>query len=327
MSVSSPMSIACLAGRDLVGDGLMKLPFVHALRQAYPDARITWIATLGGSVYKGLLAPLVKGCIDEVIENAGIYGRLAELSKPLLAGRHFDLLIDTQRRVKVSLVHRHIRHDRFISGALGGLLCQPPAFSLMRGQDRLLDRLMALLAVAVGEKVPPAEVPVALGEFMPLAASLLPGPVSRYVGFAPGAGIRKKCWPLGQFISVAKKLQERGYQPVFFLGPAEREWQETVENALPGVQLPLPEESSPLLTIALAQRCVAALANDSGCGHMLALGGTRLLTLFGPSNYRRYRPYCRNDQKVLSSETWGSKEIKAIPLEVVIGDLVDLIER
>ena len=40
----APATICVYVGLDLVGDGLMKLPFLRALRAAYPQARITWLA-------------------------------------------------------------------------------------------------------------------------------------------------------------------------------------------------------------------------------------------------------------------------------------------
>ena len=46
-----PETILVYVGLDLMGDGLMKLPFVRALRNAFPDARITWLAGKGRTVY------------------------------------------------------------------------------------------------------------------------------------------------------------------------------------------------------------------------------------------------------------------------------------
>ena len=45
-------SILVYVGLDRVGDGVMKLPFVRALRNAFPDAEVTWLAGQGESVYR-----------------------------------------------------------------------------------------------------------------------------------------------------------------------------------------------------------------------------------------------------------------------------------
>src|SRR5205814_624338 len=52
-----PMEILVYSGLELLGDGVMKLPFVRALRQCWPAARITWLAGKGKTVYAGILAP------------------------------------------------------------------------------------------------------------------------------------------------------------------------------------------------------------------------------------------------------------------------------
>jgi hypothetical protein len=110
-------SILVYVGLDLVGDALMKLPFVRALRATYPDARITWLAGKGKTAFAGPLAPLVVGQIDEVIESAGIGTHWHEVLRRPLPGRRFDLLIDTQRRVLTTLILRRIACGTFVSGA------------------------------------------------------------------------------------------------------------------------------------------------------------------------------------------------------------------
>ena len=66
-------------GLDRIGDSLLKLPFVQCLRNAFPDAHITWVAGKDTSVYASIMSPFIKGLIDEVIENAGIGLSIKEL--------------------------------------------------------------------------------------------------------------------------------------------------------------------------------------------------------------------------------------------------------
>ena len=70
-TISASTSVLVYVNGDLVGDGVMKLPFVRALRHAFPNAHITWLAGIWKSAYAHQLAPLVQGLIDEVIEEAG----------------------------------------------------------------------------------------------------------------------------------------------------------------------------------------------------------------------------------------------------------------
>ena len=65
-----PSTVLVYVGLDFIGDALMKMPFVIALRQAFPGARITWLAGKGRTVFKRELAPLVEGRIDAFFQGA-----------------------------------------------------------------------------------------------------------------------------------------------------------------------------------------------------------------------------------------------------------------
>ncbi len=312
-----PGTILVYVGLDAVGDGLMKLPFVRALRAAFPSARITWIAGKGPTVYAGSLAPLVAGLIDEVLDHAAIGSRPLELvTRRPLAGRAFDLVIDTQRRLLTTLILRRVRHRLFLSASGGYLL------SDLRPRDRrkphsMVAQLLALVELASGR---PAEAPAPLPRDLVAewaAAELLPaGPT--YVGFAPGAGGRHKCWPLQRFIAVAAELTAGGRVPVFLLGPDEAAWADVVRAALPAALLPLQQaaEVTPMLTIALARRLDAAVANDSGTGHMLAAADVPLVSLFGPTPADKFAPSTAR-LTVLRAQDWGGETMERIPVEAV----------
>ena len=71
MTGTSPDSVAVFSYEEIIGDGLYKLPFVRALRAAWPSARITWITTKR-TVYAGKLQPVMDGLIDEFRQDSGI---------------------------------------------------------------------------------------------------------------------------------------------------------------------------------------------------------------------------------------------------------------
>src|SRR5258708_12646114 len=98
------MDILVYPGLERLGEGVMKLPVVGALRRRWPEARITWLAGKGTTVYAHALAPLVAGALDEIIEDAGIGSRKSELLRRPLPDRRFDLVLDTQRRVPPTLL-------------------------------------------------------------------------------------------------------------------------------------------------------------------------------------------------------------------------------
>ena len=160
------------------------------------------------------------------------------------------------------------------------------------------------------------------------AAVLLPdGP--RYVGLAPGASSRTRCWPLEQFVSLAKWIAGRGWQPVLLLGPHEHDLHEPLRRALPEVLIPRRADARTLadvpLSMAIGARLSAAVAMDTGIGHLLAAVGTPLVSLFGPSNPERWAPRGRRRIHIISSRPYGGPEIERIPLTAVSGAVEGLI--
>jgi len=313
----APETILIYVGLDLVGDGLMKLPFARRVRANWPAARIVWCAGKGPSVYAGSLRPLVAGLIDETIEHAGFGSRLFDIVGRPLAGRSFDLVIDTQRRFSTSLAVRRVRHSRFVSGAAGFLLSDRRPKTAQKPRS-MHSQLLHLIEAAGGDPDIAVAALALPAELQALAARLLPsGPV--YVGFAPGAGNRAKCWPFEKFAAAAQALP--GIVPVFLLGPDEQDWI-AAAKAVPGALLPLQglEKPSPLVTIALAQRLTASLANDAGAGHMLAAGDRALVSLFGPTDPAKFAPDAKRST-VLRAQDFGGHTMDAIPLDAVVAAL------
>ena len=134
-------SILVYSMGEVIGDGLIKLPFIAGLRAAFPDAWITWCAAKGETVYAGPLKPVVEGYIDEIILD-GVTGDRPRDILPWVrpfGGRKFDLVIDTQENLRRSAV-AHRATGTFVSAArLARTKGWPVAVT---------DRLAKLLALA-----------------------------------------------------------------------------------------------------------------------------------------------------------------------------------
>ena len=323
MSDSQPVnSVLVYVGLDRIGDSLLKLPFVRGLRDAYPSAHITWVAGKDTSVYAGIMAPVVAGLLDEVIECAGIGLSPAELLRRPLAGRAFDLIIDTQRVALASLVLWRVRHKIFVSPFGNFILSTkkpPKGYTFPRGMQR---QMLDLLEIASGRTI---ETPKTLDldldpKLETIAEALLPdGP--HYVGFAPGSGGLPKCWPLEKFIEAAAAAAGK---PVFFLGPQESHWIERIRAEAPDALLPLQEDDvgarhdfAPQLTIALARRLSLAVSNDSGTGHMFAVSGVPLISLFGRTVPEKFTPMASR-LTIIRAQDYGGREMHLIPVTAVV---------
>jgi ADP-heptose:LPS heptosyltransferase len=80
-----------------------------------------------------------------------------------------------------------------------------------------------------------------------------------------------------------------------------------------------PEFAHPFAMVTLGQVLEAAVTNDSGAAHMLAAGGTPLLTLFGYTNPVKYAPLTQ--RLITLSPSNGGKDIESISVETAAAAL------
>lgn len=309
---------------EVIGDGLIKLPFIAGLRAAFPEARISWCAAKGETVYAGPLKSVVAGYVDEVIlEGANGARPLDSLpwSKPF-GGRRFDLVIDTQENLRRSGVARRGAAGRFISAARHA-----------RDKDwpvAVTDRLARLLSLATDGQGGPRPLVLNNPDAVKAAEALLPtGPT--YVGLAPGAGGQDKRWPLENYLELARRVVGEGWTPVFLFGPDEVEDAAIAAREIPRALQPergradsYLQVKGPLLVIALAGRLAAGVANDAGPGHMLAAGGAPLLSLQQDRRKSvKFRPAAQR-LEMLVAEDYGSG-MGALPIDAAWAALQTLV--
>lgn len=323
-------AVAVFGHGELIGDALTKIPFVHGLRQVFPDHRIVWIST-ESSHLETSLAPLLPGLIDSFHCGAGWGEGPIDLIRPLPVSDCFDVVLDTQTLWWRSLLARRLRHRVFISGIARYRWSDRRPAPERREPRHVVDRLFALLEAAAGRRVTPMRArdvvrlpDASMGE----AEALLPEGRS-YVALAPGAGKREKCWPLERHVALAGRLAAAGHVPVVLLGPAETEWRELFARAVPEALFPLQTEGlaepryTPMRTMAVARRCAAAVAGDCGLANMLAVADIPLLSLFGPTDAEKLHPRVSRGAWITARD-FGGREMARIPLEAVEKALFDL---
>lgn len=305
---------------DAFGEVFMRLPFLRVLREWAPEAHISIIPGLGGApLWETLISPLVKELADEIIRS--------EIPNPVQ--RKFDWVFDMEGDACTSFQLRRLARRNFHTAALRGFL-NFPHLPINHGKH-VAKRYLGLLKQATGVPTPPLWPYPLPKEYRQAALQILP-PGSEYIGIAPGAGVQVtgKCWPIERFVSVAKHQSEQGRTPVIFLSGGESGWESHFQG-IPGVRFPLSENSTeitgvpsdPVLTTSLAERLHAAVANCSGTGHMLALGGAPLVSLFGPSKAEKFYPIARKAVHLKPAD--GGKNISVIALESVIAAIESII--
>ena len=85
---------------------------------------------------------------------------------------------------------------------------------------------------------------------------------------------------------------------------------------------------NPIKTLNFSSKAKFGISNDTGCGHLISTSGIPLITIFGPTNYQKFRPIGNINNSVISSEKeCDSKDINSIKPNMVINEIKLLLEK
>ena len=317
-------SILVYSGGEAIGDALYKLNFIKTLRYNFPDSKITWLAGQGKTEYSYNLKPIVNNLIDEVVDNLKIgVNPFIEFIKPSPIKKEYDVIIDTQTVVLPTLCLKKIKHKIFLSASAKWIFSdlKPNNFSIK--DTSLNDRLNIFIKLINNNEVKYGKKDIKIEDkYIKLSNTLLPKGKT-YIGISPGAGDKAKIWPLNKFVKLAQGQVNKNRIPVFFLGPDEKNLLEIIKKDVPQAIFPEWTDTAiksglkgPILVIALAKKVNVAIANDSGTGHMFAVAGTKLISLFSKHNPIKYAPNTK-ELIILDSKKWGGVDPNLIPLQEV----------
>jgi heptosyltransferase-2 len=107
-------------------------------------------------------------------------------------------------------------------------------------------------------------------------------PNMRLIALAPGARSAVKCWPIENYLALARKLTADSNVHLIMLGGMrEHEDGSLIENALRGSATNLCGKLSLRQSAAMIKQCAILVCNDSGLAHVGAAVGTRVLVING----------------------------------------------
>jgi ADP-heptose:LPS heptosyltransferase len=313
--------IAVLVDREGLGDALLKLPFLRAVARGFPGQPVWWIAR-HQTAMAGPLRAFLPGALAEVREQVGLGGPRDDVRRALGQLPPFSLVFDMRTRIaSIWRARRHLTWDRF--------LCCLPAYLLSgaRPPGRLTrprhigERALSLVEAALGAPADPSGELASTQEATAIARSILPdGPI--YVGLAVGSREARKNWPLDRYITLAEGLAKSGLVPVLLLGPQERDCARELRHAAPHLLMvdfmQFPSELDRLdAAIALAGRLSVVVANDSGMGHLFGAAGRPVVSLFGPTDPRRWAPFAPM-QRTVRAQEFGGEAMALIQPEAVL---------
>ena len=292
VDASAPASDSAQRGRILVirggavGDFIVTLPVLAALRERFPRTRLE---VLGYPQVTGLAVR--AGCADEstAIESrplAGFFARHGALDQ-----------LQAERFARCDVIFSYLFDP---DGIFRDNLARVTSAQVIQGLHRPVEA---------------NEVPAPVQLLAPLERLAIfdadPVPRLRWEGMGrgragwiaihPGSGSRSKNWPLDRWIElVGRCVESTGLNLMLVGGEAEAEALEHLERRIPPVRCRV-LRGRPLASVAeQLSHCQGFLGHDSGITHLAAAVGVPSLALWGPSNEAVWRPLVQPGQRILT---------------------------
>lgn len=277
----------------------MTTPAVRAIRHNFPGARISMLA-------KPWVVPVFAHSphVDEIIifdangRHKG-FGGTIRLAKDLRAYR-FDAAILLQNAIEAALIafmagipnrigfdtdarRMLLTHSVHCTKAIKSIHQTGYYLKMLEGAGLVAGAPTLELRVGTEDRQRAGRILAAHGIT----------PDHRVVGLNPSAtfGPAKRWFP-ERYAALGDRLHKnRDATILIFGGPADRELGQTISRMMAAPAIDLSGRTTLIEAMALIDRCVAFVTNDSGLMHVAAALNTPLVAIFGPTNYITTGPY------------------------------------
>ncbi len=292
-----------------IGDFLLTLPALAALRAQFPDVHLEVL----GYPHISRLA-VAAGLADETraIEArplAGFFARNGELQPELAAYfASFSVILsylydpDEIFKTNVGLCSK----AQFISGPH-----RPDEARPLHATETFLKPLERL-AIFGADPIPKLAIPPC-----PAGADV----TRRWLAVHPGSGSGRKNWPEEQWGGLLAQLtRETDLNFLLIGGEAEGQRLDHLATQLPGGRFLLARGLSLVDLAARMLHCVAFVGHDSGITHLAAAAGLPVLSLWGETNATVWRPL--GEKVTIIREPGGLKGITVARVREELADLL-----
>lgn len=293
-----------------IGDVIHTLPALNALREHWPNARITWLV-------EEEAAELVSGhpALDRVLVS-----RRKRWARGLKSGQwrnhlkavnsfirdlrdtHYDMIFDFQAALKGAMLIAPA-HGRKKIGFGPGMQHQEHSYLVLNTRVPMvsmeihaLERgllLLEAMGVPYGKIVYNLPItPTARQQ----AARLLAGHTSHrngiQVAINPVAKWETKLWLAERFANLADRLVEEHHAAIFFTGgPEDGTEIETIQSMMRHSSANLAGRTTLIELAAVYEQMECVISTDTGPMHIAAAVEKPVVALFGPTSPQRTGPY------------------------------------
>ncbi len=310
-----------------LGDIVLALPALAALRKSFPNAKISWLV-------RPEFAPLLENhpYLDEIIlfdrkhlskalSNTKAFGSLHSLISQLRKQK-FDAIFDFQGLFRTAFMAwlsdckkrygianaREFAHIFYTDKVEHNLDC-----------IHLVDLYLKMVQAA-GAKcekaeflIPSNQADVDSVKKLLKNHNLEPG---KYIVLIPGSAQESKCWPTERFAQLADKIAAQYNYPIIAVGSkSEKAKAEEINKTICRDARPcvsnLAGQTSLKELVELLRMAKLVVSNDTGPGHIASALGVPLVMMYSWSNPARIAPYGRPECMIARDPFTRGMEIKS----------------
>lgn len=288
--MSPPRERILVIKLSALGDFMLALGPMAAIRQKYPEAHITLLTTrpfLDLAQRCGYFNEIIVDSRPKFYDVSGWLTLFRHLNRAGYA-RVFDLQMNDRSRVYIRLL---IERPAEVVPAAGSNKPQAPQHAFDRFRE-IFD--------AMGIRIAPPDIGWMTSD---IGLFNIKKP---YVLLVPGSSPQwpEKRWPAIKYGALGMKLQRLGYEVALIGTPAEHEVVARVVKSCPGIH-DLSGRTSLYDIATLARGAAGAVGNDTGPTHIIALAGCPVVALFSGVSQPELSAPLGADVKVIQSENVG----------------------
>lgn len=257
-----------------IGDLVMTTPALVALHAAWPEARIDVVADQRSSELL-TRAPFLGELVHRMKRDGGA-GMLRMIRR--LRAERYEAIVDLRTDFLPWLLRGRRRSARWQAAVQG-----PHAVEQHYA-------VAARVLPSVGA-IPETRLWLTEADRARARETLSALPGTRRLALAPGANWPGKIWPSAHYVALANALGDAFDSLVLLGNAADAAQGARMQQAVTLPTLNLMGRTSLIEAGAVLADCAFFVGNDSGLGHLAAAAAIPTVTVFGPGQPQRYRPW------------------------------------
>lgn len=271
------------------GDVLLLTPFIKAIRKAFPKAYIGVLVNLGTEEVL-----INNPDIDEIITFDRSMGKLAQLAfVRKLKKKDFHSVIDMTNSDRSAWIARFIgawsrigimSENNFRNKHLYNILIDRPI------SEHMIQRNLDVAKMLSCKRLKNDPVLILTDEELKRGAEIVSSVKPRYAVIHPGARRWYKSWPMEYFAEFADRVKALGVEVVLAGGPGDVENVAKIASLMKEDALNIAGATTIRELAAVIKGALFFIGNDSAPMHISHVLGTRTIALFGPTDWRVWRP-------------------------------------